>query len=61
MKNITMTIESENEHELRTVTREVRHMFKKLNRKSDEAIGYVILTVNKETGKSRKIVSRSLA
>lgn len=61
MVKITMTIEAENADKLSVVFAEARRMLRKLRRKSDEKLGYVILAVNKETGNSRKIISRSLA
>ena len=55
-----MTVEAENADRLNAVVKEARRMLRKLSRKSDESVSYVILAVNKETGKSKKIVSRSL-
>lgn len=60
MESVTMTVEAENADRLNAVVKEARRMLRKLSRKSEEPISYVILAVNMETGKSREIVSRSL-
>jgi hypothetical protein len=61
VEKITLMVEAENSEKLNSLLTEARRMLRKIRRKSDEKIGYVIIAINKETGTSRKIISQSQA
>lgn len=59
MIKLNIVVESSSGQDLKTSINEARHMIRQLNQKTGNKAGYEIISINSETGMSRKIISRS--